>query len=89
MPIYEYECKNGHRFEAIQKISDDPLTKCKECDAEASRIMSGAGFVLKGEGFSTTDYPSEARKKAHKEAVKSKFEADLKQSHGKVKPQVG
>lgn len=89
MPIYEYECKNGHRFEAIQKMSEDPLTKCKECDAKANRIMSSAGFVFKGEGFSTSDYPSESRKKARKEAVKSKFEGDLKKAQGNVKPQVG
>jgi len=89
MPIYEYECKNGHRFETIQKISDDPLTKCKECHTEAHRVMSSAGFIFKGEGFSTTDFPSESRKKAHKDSVKSKFDGDLKKSHGKIKPQVG
>jgi putative FmdB family regulatory protein len=40
MPLYEYECSNGHRFEAIQKVSDKPLRKCMACAAAAKRAIS-------------------------------------------------
>lgn len=40
MPLYEYECKKGHRFEAVEKVSDKPLTKCSVCEAAARRVIS-------------------------------------------------
>lgn len=89
MPIYEYECSKGHRFEVIQKIAEEPLTKCTQCEAEAHRVMSGAGFVFKGGGFTKTDYPSESRKKAQDKEVKAKFQGDLQESRKTLKPQVG
>jgi putative FmdB family regulatory protein len=40
MPLYEYQCTKGHRFEAIQKVSDKPLKKCHQCRAGAKRTIS-------------------------------------------------
>jgi putative FmdB family regulatory protein len=40
MPLYEYQCTRGHRFEAIQKISDRPLKQCSICPAKAQRTIS-------------------------------------------------
>lgn len=40
MPLYEYECIEGHRFEAIQKITDKPLRRCSICPANARRTLS-------------------------------------------------
>jgi putative FmdB family regulatory protein len=40
MPLYEYECSKGHRFEAIQKVTDKPLSKCMSCAAAARRTIS-------------------------------------------------
>jgi putative FmdB family regulatory protein len=40
MPLYEYECAKGHRFEAIQKVNDKPLRKCSVCSAGARRAIS-------------------------------------------------
>ena len=64
MPIYEYECKAcGHRLEAIQKISDDPLTDCPECNKpELKKLISAAGFRLKGGGWYETDFKSGKKK---------------------------
>jgi len=58
MPIYEYQCeKCGHELEAIQKFSDDPLTKCPECGEQAlKKKLSAAAFHLKGSGWYKTDF---------------------------------
>jgi putative FmdB family regulatory protein len=40
MPLYEYECAKGHRFEAIQKVSERPLKQCSICSAKAKRAIS-------------------------------------------------
>ena len=56
MPIYEYKCENGHVFDAIQKMTDEPLTKCEECGAPASRVLTPPAIHLKGSGFHNTDY---------------------------------
>lgn len=66
MPIYEYKCKKCEEvFEFMQSMSSDPLKTCvgKGCNGKVQRLVSRSGFVLKGEGWYTSDYPSEARKK--------------------------
>ena len=40
MPLYEYECARGHRFEAVQKVADKPLAQCADCSAKAHRVIS-------------------------------------------------
>jgi len=40
MPLYEYECAKGHRFEAVEKVSDKPAAKCAVCSAKAHRLLS-------------------------------------------------
>lgn len=56
MPIYEYKCENGHVFEVIQKMSDEPLRECQECGAPASRVLTPPAIHFKGSGFHNTDY---------------------------------
>jgi putative FmdB family regulatory protein len=56
MPIYEYRCRNGHTFEAIQSMSDDPVTACEECGAPVERVFHPVAVHFKGSGFYTTDY---------------------------------
>ena len=58
MPIYEYECNNcGHHVEALQRLSEDPLKDCPACGKAAlSRLISAAGFRLKGSGWYETDF---------------------------------
>ncbi len=70
MPIYEYECeKCGATFEAIETISAKPLKTCgglgcnDKADGKVHRLVSASGFILKGSGWYTSEYPSEARKK--------------------------
>jgi len=40
MPLYEYECAKGHRFEAIQNVREKPLKRCSTCSAAAKRTIS-------------------------------------------------
>jgi putative FmdB family regulatory protein len=56
MPIYEYKCDNGHVFEVIQKMSDEPLRECEVCGAPASRVLTPPAIHFKGSGFHNTDY---------------------------------
>ena len=56
MPIYEYKCENGHVFDAIQKMTDEPLTRCEECGAAAARVLTPPAIHFKGSGFHNTDY---------------------------------
>jgi putative FmdB family regulatory protein len=64
MPIYEYQCqKCGKIFEAFQRSGEKPKMKCQFCSGKVKRIISPAGFILKGAGFYVNDYPSESRKR--------------------------
>ena len=67
MPIYEYQCeKCGGIQEALQKISDKPLTKCAHCSGKLHKLISHSAFHLKGTGWYVTDYagkkPSDSAK---------------------------
>ena len=65
MPTYEYHCDGcGRDFEVRQRISEASLTVCDVCGGSVHRLISPAPFILKGEGWYVTDYPSAARKKA-------------------------
>jgi putative FmdB family regulatory protein len=68
MPTYQYRCPQcGHEFEEFQSITDLPIAQCPQCKGKPRRIVTGgAGFLLKGSGFYTTDYRSEAYKAAAK-----------------------
>lgn len=63
MPIYEYQCASCHHaFDLIQKMSDEPAKQCPQCSKEtAVRLVSAAGFQLKGTGWYATDFKDKAR----------------------------
>jgi putative FmdB family regulatory protein len=56
VPIYEYKCENGHVFDVMQKMADEPLTSCIECGAPAARVLTAPAVHFKGSGFYNTDY---------------------------------
>jgi putative FmdB family regulatory protein len=62
MPIYEYKCENEHVFDIMQRMSDDPLTKCVECGAPVKKVLHPVGISFKGSGFYSTDYKNGAKK---------------------------
>jgi putative FmdB family regulatory protein len=56
VPTYEYACTAcGHRLEAVQRFSDDPLTECPECGGALRKVYGAVGIVLKGSGFYRND----------------------------------
>jgi putative FmdB family regulatory protein len=61
MPIYEYRCENGHNFEVIQSMSDDPVEACEECGAPVERVFHPVAVHFKGSGFYTTDYANKGK----------------------------
>jgi putative FmdB family regulatory protein len=56
VPIYEYKCDNGHVFDVLQKMAEEPLTECVECGASAHRVLTAPAVHFKGSGFYNTDY---------------------------------
>jgi putative FmdB family regulatory protein len=91
MPIYEYRCQNDHRFEALQKFADDPITECEVCGAPATRVLHPVAIHFKGSGFYSTDYGR--RKTATSEGTgesssdgKSSEKSEKKSSEGSSEP---
>ncbi len=85
MPFYEYRCDEcGHEFESMQKINDDPLTDCPACGKPALRkLISAAGFRLKGSGWYETDFKKGGTKKNLHETVEKKESAKSEGSGSK------
>ncbi len=56
MPTYEYACTAcGHRLDAVQSFTDDPLTVCPECGGILRKVYGAVGIAFKGSGFYKTD----------------------------------
>jgi putative FmdB family regulatory protein len=68
MPIYEYRCEEGHTFEVMQRMSDDPIESCQTCDAPVARVFHPVAVHFKGKGFYNTDYGTRKRSRELKEA---------------------
>jgi putative FmdB family regulatory protein len=56
MPIYEYLCPDGHRFEVVQRFADEPVTVCEVCGKPVQRVLFAPAVHYKGKGFYATDY---------------------------------
>ncbi|MCB9007377.1 MAG: FmdB family transcriptional regulator [Ardenticatenaceae bacterium] len=58
MPTYTYRCNNcEYQFDVRQRMADDPLTDCPECETENAlrKVLNSVGIVFKGSGFYVTD----------------------------------
>jgi len=87
MPIYAYRCEDcGHELDALQKLSDAPLTDCPACGASAlKKQITAAAFRLKGAGWYETDFKQEGKKNLHETGEKDK-DTDADKDRGKDKP---
>ncbi len=80
MPIYEYRCADcGFQDEYLQKVSEPPLTDCPSCGKPAFRkLVSAAGFQLKGSGWYATDFKSAAKPAAANPDAKGEAKPESK-----------
>ena len=92
MPTYEYQCKScEHRFEVWQKMTDEALTVCPECNGSIRRIFFPAGIVFKGSGFYKTDHGngavvSENNNATQSDGKENKDGAAKKETASETKP---
>ena len=83
MPIYEYKCEQGHTFEVLQRMSDDPVQICETCEAPVSRVFHPVAVHFKGSGFYNTDYGTRKRARENsstEKGDKSESSSDSKKS---------
>jgi len=88
MPIYEYRCEScGHQQEFLQKLSDAPLTVCPHCGKSTfSKMLSAAGFQLKGSGWYATDFRNNGAKPSSKSSDTPKTETKPSSDAKDAKP---
>ena len=61
MPVYEYRCDDGHTFEVMQRMADDPVQSCEVCGLPVQRVFHPVAVHFKGSGFYNTDYGTKRR----------------------------
>ena len=78
MPIYEYRCGEcGYQKEFLQRMSAAPLAECPKCGKRAfNKLVSAAGFQLKGTGWYATDFRNSGAKPDSKPVAKQDKSAD-------------
>ncbi len=84
MPIYEYRCNQcGFEKDHLQKINSEALTTCPSCGAEAYvKLISAAGFQLKGSGWYATDFKNGSGKSASTTKAADNASSDSASSSG-------
>jgi putative FmdB family regulatory protein len=78
MPIYEYRCEQGHTFEVMQRMSDEPVQTCETCEAPVARVFHPVAVHFKGSGFYNTDYGTRKRARESSESKKSESSSSEK-----------
>ena len=80
MPIYEYRCSAcGQEHEVLQKVTEPPLTECPSCGKPGmQKLLTAAGFQLKGSGWYATDFKGGAKKPEEKKRSAETKPADAK-----------
>lgn len=88
MPIYEYRCDDcAYRGEFLQKVSDDPIKSCPECgSSNFSKLVSAAGFQLKGSGWYATDFKNPSKPAAKADAKSDDKPKEEKKTTDDAKP---
>lgn len=89
MPIYGYRCTScGHQFEIQQKMSDEPLKVCPQCQGKLTKILYPTGVIFKGSGFYSTDYKGAGKSGSSNGSAPSESKSEPKsESKGDSKPE--
>jgi len=83
MPIYEYRCDQGHTFEVMRRMTDEPLSECLTCSAPVAQVYHPIAIHFKGSGFYNTDYGTQKRSREQQEKNTEKAKADAKATEAK------
>ena len=86
MPTYTYRCNNcEYQFDFKQRMSDDPLADCPECETDSSlrKVLNSVGIVFKGSGFYVTD------SRGKKSAVAPSANGKTSENGDSAKPETG
>ena len=83
MPIYEYRCQQGHQFEVMQRMSEDPLSACQVCESPVRKVFNPVAVHFKGSGFYNTDYGTRNRAREMSEAKEGKSDGKDKSADAK------
>jgi putative FmdB family regulatory protein len=78
MPIYEYRCDQGHTFEVMRRMSDEPLSVCQTCEAPVEQVFHPIAIHFKGSGFYNTDYGTKKRSREQQEKNSEKAKSEAK-----------
>ncbi len=80
MPIYAYRCTEcGFQKDHLMKVSDPLLTECPECGkAGYTKMLTAAGFQLKGTGWYVTDFKGSGAKAAPAASTDAKSDEPAK-----------
>ena len=78
MPIYEYRCHQGHTFEVLRRMTDDPLSHCQTCSAPVEQVFHPIAIHFKGSGFYNTDYGTKKRSREQQEKNSEKTKSEAK-----------
>jgi len=65
MPVYEFECTNGHVSEKLVPMGTK-YSQCSKCKKKARKILSSCSFELKGGGWYADGYSSTKSKSTSK-----------------------
>jgi putative FmdB family regulatory protein len=85
MPIYEYRCEQGHTFEVMRRMSDEPLVECVTCAAPVEQVFHPITVHFKGSGFYNTDYGTRKRAREKSESASSESKGDSGSSKSESK----
>jgi putative FmdB family regulatory protein len=80
MPIYEYRCEEGHTFEVMRRMTDEPLSTCQTCEAPVEQVFHPIAIHFKGSGFYNTDYGTKKRSREQQEKNSEKAKAEGKET---------
>jgi putative FmdB family regulatory protein len=78
MPIYEYRCHQGHTFEVMRRMTDEPLSTCQTCSAPVEQVFHPIAIHFKGSGFYNTDYGTQKRSREQQEKNTEKAKSEAK-----------
>ncbi len=87
MPIYEYQCEEcQHHFDALQKMSDEPLRTCPQChQLRLKKMVSAPHFKLTGTGWYETDFKNKKESKVNDD-MSTSVPVDTKNEAKSVEP---